>query len=61
MDKEIITCVNTEIKKCKFYHCKNQILLKEVDIEKIKISGMVSYDEKKYKYFIGYKDGDHKI
>ena len=46
MDKEIITCNNIEIKKCKFYHRKNLILLEEVDVEKIRMSGMVLYDQK---------------
>ena len=59
MGKKIISCSNIEIEKRKFHHRKNLIFLKEVDIEKIKKSGIVSYAEKDIN--IGYKDGDHKI
>ena len=54
MGKEIIFG-NTEIEKRKFHHCKNIILLEDLDIDKIRVSSMASSGEKKNKYFIGYK------
>ena len=54
MGKEIMFG-NTEIEKQKFHHCKNIILLEDLDIDKIRVSSMASSGEKKYKYFIGYK------
>ena len=60
LSKEIIAFVNIEIKKRKFHHCKHLILIGDVDIDNILISSMVSSGEKKYKYFIGYKEDDYK-
>ena len=51
---------NIEIKKRKFHHHKNLTLLEDVDINNIQVcSMMVSADEKTYKYFARYKNGDH--
>ena len=50
-----------EIKKRKFHHRKNLILLENVDIEKMQVSYIVFFWRKECKYFIGYKDNDHKI
>ena len=60
MSKEITAFGNIEIEKRKFHHCKNLILLEDVDIDKIQVLVVFS-GEKDYKYFIGYKDDDHKI
>ena len=63
MSKEIITFCDIEIKKCKFRHRKNLILLQDIDIDNILISSMIFPSEKNYEYFIGYKndDDDYKI
>ena len=66
MGKEIIVCAKIEIKKRKFYHHKNLILLEDVDIDKMQVCSMVSPSEKIYIYIyiyinIGYKDNDYKI
>ena len=50
MGKEIMFG-NTEIEKRKFHHCKNIILLEDLDIDKIQVSSMASSGEKKYKYY----------
>ena len=60
LSKEIIAFVNIEIEKRKFYYCKHLILIGDVDIDNILISSMVSSGEKKYKYFIDYKEDDYK-
>ena len=36
-------------------------ILNVVDINRIKISNKISFDEENYKYFIGYKYDDYKI
>ena len=36
-------------------------ILNVVNINRIKISNKISFDEENYKYFIGYKDDDYKI
>ena len=61
MRKEIITFGDIEIEKHEFNHCKNLTLLEDVDSDKILVSSMVSPGEKNHKYFIGYKNDDHKI
>ena len=61
MSKEIIKFDNIEIEKIKFRHCKNQIVLKDADIEIMQVSSMVSSGQKNYKYLIGQKDDDYKI
>ena len=60
MHKNITTFSDTDNEKHKLHHRKNLVLLEDVDIEKIQVSSMVSLGEKNYKYFIGYKDDDHK-
>ena len=61
MGKEILTFLDIEIEKNKFYRHKTPILLRDVDIEKVLISNKVSCGEKNYKYFIGYLYNDHKV
>ena len=56
MGKETITLDDIEIEKRKFYHCKNLFLLE--DVNKARVSSMLFSSEKRYKYFIGYKDDD---
>ena len=55
MGKEIIVCAKIEIKKRKFYHHKNLILLEDVDIDKMQVCSMVSPSEKKKIYIYIYK------
>ena len=45
--KEIIAFGNIEIKKRKFHHRKNLVLLGDMDIDNILISTMVSSGEKR--------------
>ena len=62
MGKEILTFGNMEMEKnIFFYHNKTPILLKDVDIEKVLVSKKIYFDEKNYKYFIGYLYNDHKV
>ena len=42
MPKEFIKFSDIEIKKRKFHHRENVILLEDADIEKIQVSSMVS-------------------
>ena len=67
MDKRI-TFGYTETEKFNFHHRKNLFIYLFIyfvfevsDIDNIQVSSMVSFSEKNYKCFIGYKDGDHKI
>ena len=46
MGKEIIMFGDIEIEKRKFYHRKNLILLNDVDIEKMQVSGTAYSGEK---------------
>ena len=52
MTKEIKGFGNNEIEKRKFHYCKTSILLEDVDIGNILISGMVSCGEKITKMMI---------
>ena len=61
MGKEILTFGDIEIEKNKFYHNMTRIFLKDVDIERALISNKIHFDEKNYKYFIGYLYNDHKV
>ena len=62
MGKEILTFGNMEMEKnIFFYHNKTPIFLKDVDIEKVLVSKKIYFDEKNYKYFIGYLYNDHKV
>ena len=45
--KESITFSNNEIEKQKFYCIKNEFFKKDVDIDNILISNMISSDRKK--------------
>ena len=58
MSKEIIANGDIETEKHKSYHCKNLILLEDVDID-ILVSSMISSNEKNYKYSISYKDDNN--
>ena len=53
MGKEILTFVNIEIEKNKFYR-HITISLGDADIEKVLVSYKISFGEKNYKYLIGY-------
>ena len=46
MSKEIIAIRKLEIKKCKFCHRNNLVLLEDVVIYNIPVSTMVSFGEK---------------
>ena len=59
--KEILIFGDIEIEKNKFCHHKTSIFLKDVDIEKVLVPNKISFDEKNYKYFIGYLDNDNKV
>ena len=60
MGEEIITFGDIEVEKHKFHHRKNLILLKDLDIKKYRYLTWFLQLKKNYKYFIGYKDDDHK-
>ena len=49
---------DVKIKKDEFYYSEQSIDTNDVDSVKIVISGIVSFGEKGFKYFIGYKDDD---
>ena len=61
MGKEILTFEDIEIEKNKFYRHKTPAFWGDVDIEKSLVSNKISFDEKNYKYFIGYLYNDNKI
>ena len=61
MNKKIITFGDIEIKKHKFNHYKNAILIYHVDIKKCWYWTRFFPVKKKCKYFIGYKDDDYEI
>ena len=44
------------IKSQKFYHNKEPISIKKIDINKIVISNKISFGKEGFKYFIGCKD-----
>ena len=60
MDKEILTFGNIEIEKNTFYRYKSPIPLRDVDINKVLVFNKISFDEKNYKYFIGYLYNDNR-
>ena len=47
MGKEILPFGDIEIEKKKLYHCKIPIFLKDVDMEKVLVSNMISSGEKR--------------
>ena len=53
MGEKILTLLNIEIEKNKFYRHKT-IFCGDADIEKILVSNKISFGEKNYRYFIGY-------
>ena len=59
--KEILTFEDIETEKNKFHRNKILLFLKDVDIEKVLVSNKISFDEKNYKYFIGYLYNDDKV
>ena len=61
MGKEILTFGNIEIENNKFLCHKTPIFLGDVDIEKVVLSNKISFDEKNYKYFIGYLYNGNKV
>ena len=54
--ENIIKFGDIEIIKQKFHRHKKPISIKNIDINKIVVSNKVSFREKAFKYFIGYKD-----
>ena len=56
MEKTIIKFGDIEIKKQKFHQHKRPISIKNIDINKTVVSNKVSFDKKKFRYFIGYKN-----
>ena len=61
MIKEILTFVDIEIEKNKFYCHKSHAPLRNADIEKVLVFKKISSGEKNYKYFTGYLYNDHKV
>ena len=61
MGKEILTFVDIEIEKHKFYRYKIPTFIEDLDIKNVLVSNKISFVEKYYKYFIGYLDDDYKI
>ena len=59
LGKEILTFDIIEIEKIFFYGNKTPIFWG--DIEKVLLSNKISFDEKGYKYFIGYLFDDNKV
>ena len=59
LGKEILTFDIIEIEKIFFYGNKTPIFWG--DIEKVLLSNKISFDEKDYKYFIGYLFDDNKV
>ena len=55
MDTEIITFNIIETGTLKFWYSKSPIKLNNIDIYKIIKSKKVSFNEKGFKYFTGYK------
>ena len=58
MNKVVLTFDNIDIGKCKFHYFKHPIDINNVNIDKTLISNRVSFDNKRFKYFIGYKDNE---
>ena len=61
MSKEILTFGDIETEKNKSYGHESPILKKDVDIEKVLVSNMISFGEKSYKFFIGHLYNDYKV
>ena len=53
--EKVIKLDDTEIEKQKFHQHKEPILIKNTDINEIGVYNKVSFGEKRFKYFIGYK------
>ena len=49
------------LKKRKFYQNKTPMFFKRCRYLEVLASNKISFDEKNYKYFIGYLDNDHKV
>ena len=60
MNKQVLTIWDIKFVKRKFTN-KKCILMDNANIDKILIFNKVSLGKKIYKYFIGYKDDDHKL
>ena len=56
MDNKIIKFDDTEIQEYEFHQYKSPISINNIDINKIVVSNKFPFDEKDFKYFIGYKD-----
>ena len=60
MGKEIITSVNIEVEKHKFYQCKNPISIYDVNVDRIVVYKKVFF-KKGFKYFDVYENDDEKV
>ena len=56
MDKKIIKFDDTEIEKYKLHQYRITISTGNIDFNKIVVSNKISFDKKRFKYFIGHKD-----
>ena len=56
--KEIIMFGNIEVGKHKFHQYKSSFWINNMDISKISVPNRVTFGEKDFKYFIGYKEGE---
>ena len=56
MSKKTLKFDNVEVNKKEFHACKQPIALNLVNVNQILISGKFEHSDKRYKYFIGYKD-----
>ena len=56
MEKTIKNFLDIEVNKPKFHQHKRHISTKNIDINKIIVSNKVSFGQKRFKYFIDYKD-----
>ena len=55
INKKIIKFGDTQIEKQEFQQHESSILINNIDINKIVVSNRVSFGEKGFKHFIGYK------
>ena len=56
--KEIIMFGNIEVGKHKFHQYKSSFWINNMDISKISVPNRVTFGEKDFKYFIGYKESE---
>ena len=61
MCKQILAFGNVKMGQNTFYNNKTPGALRDLDIEKFLASKNIYFDEKNYKYFIGYSYNDYKF